>query len=181
MVLKLCPKIKAKPLPILAKWDMAHTFARPGHQDSRKLLPEYHNVLWIKTFHIVFVVSWFAGLLYLPRLYVYHADISDEAGHARFLVMERKLFAIMTIAAVLATVFGLWLLILLPVYLTQGWLHVKLALYVGLVGYHLYCWTLYGDFQRRANRRSHRWFRWFNEIPAIVLILMVAMVVVRPF
>ena len=138
-------------------------------------------MLWVKTFHIVFVVSWFAGLLYLPRLYVYHTDTSDDLGHERFLIMERKLFAIMTIAAVLATVFGLWLIALIPAYLSQGWMHAKLGLFLLLVAYHVYCWRLFRAFERRDNRRSHVWFRWFNELPAVLLILMVALVVVRPF
>lgn len=136
---------------------------------------------WIKAFHIVFVVSWFAGLLYLPRLYVYHAGTDDQPGHERFVIMERKLFIIMTIAAVLASGLGIWLLLLVPAWLKTGWMHIKLALWLLLVGYHVYCWKLNGRFARRENQRSHRWYRYFNEVPALILIGIVIMVVVRPF
>ncbi len=138
-------------------------------------------MLWIKAFHIVFVVSWFAGLLYLPRLYVYHANTDDQAGHDRFVIMERKLFILMTIAAVLASALGIWLLILVPAWMTSGWMHVKLTLWLLLVAYHAYCLRLNGQFARRANRRSHIWFRWFNEAPALLLIGIVILVVVKPF
>ena len=138
-------------------------------------------MLWIKAFHIVFVVSWYAGLLYLPRLYVYHTNTEDQAGHDRFVIMERKLFIIMTIAAVLASALGLWLLATVPAWMKSGWMHAKLAFWLLLVGYHLYCWKLNGQFARRENRRSHRWYRWFNEVPALLLIAIVILVVVKPF
>lgn len=138
-------------------------------------------MLWVKSFHIVFVVSWFAGLLYLPRLYVYHADTRDEQGHARFLIMERKLFAIMTIAAILAVALGTWLIVLVPAYMKMGWMHAKLSLVVLLIFYHLWCWKIHQDFVAQRNTRTHGWFRWFNEVPALVLIATVILVVVRPF
>lgn len=138
-------------------------------------------MLWIKAFHIVFVVSWYAGLLYLPRLYVYHADTDDQAGHERFVIMEHKLFIIMTIAAILASALGLWLLMITPAWLKTGWMHAKLTFWLLLVGYHVYCWRLNGQFARGENRRSHRWYRWFNEAPALLLIAIVILVVVKPF
>ena len=138
-------------------------------------------MLWIKAFHIVFVVSWFAGLLYLPRLFVYHAGTTDPAGHDRFVIMEHKLFILMTIAAVTASVLGFWLLSILPAYMTMGWMHTKLALYVLLLGYHVYCWKLKGELAQGINTRSGRWFRVFNEIPALLLIAIVILVVVKPF
>ncbi len=142
---------------------------------------------WIKAFHIIFMVTWFAGLFYLPRLFVYHAQLpaSDQLGHDRFVVMERKLFAIMTIGAVLTAIFGLWLLIRLshlsPDYASQGWLHAKLALVAALAVYHIWCWRLARQLRAGSNRHSHVWFRWFNEVPAIALIAIVILVVVRPF
>ena len=140
-------------------------------------------MLWLKAFHIIFMVTWFAGLFYLPRLFVYHAVCEDEAGHQRFLVMERKLFAIMTIGAVLTVVFGLWLMFgyFLPALRESAWLPVKLALVFGLVGYHFWCLRLMQDFRAGANRHSHVFYRWFNEIPALILIVVVILVVVKPF
>ncbi|NNF15110.1 MAG: CopD family protein [Gammaproteobacteria bacterium] len=136
---------------------------------------------WIKTFHIVFVVSWFAGLLYLPRLYVYHSTTTDALGHERFLIMERKLFILMTIAAALASVFGIWLVVIVPAFLAYGWLHAKLGLCVLLLAYHWQCSRLNKDFRLNNNRHSHVWYRWFNEAPAVLLIGIVALVVVKPF
>jgi putative membrane protein len=138
-------------------------------------------MLWIKALHIIFMVTWFAGLFYLPRLFVYHAMSEDSANRERFKVMERKLYyGIMTPGAVLTVVFGLWL------WLgwfggAGGWLHAKLALVVVLIAYHLWCGRLLGEFKRDRNRRSHVWFRWFNEFPVLVLIAVVILVVVKPF
>jgi putative membrane protein len=137
--------------------------------------------LWVKSFHIIFVVSWFAGLLYLPRLFVYHAMTDDAAGHERFTVMERKLFGIMTIAGILAAVFGITMISMNPALLSAGWLHAKLALVAALIAYHVYCWFVARRFSRGDERRSHIWFRWFNEVPALVLISVVVLAVVRPF
>ncbi len=138
-------------------------------------------MLWIKAFHIVFVVSWFAGLLYLPRLFVYHAGTDDQAGHDRFVVMEHKLFIIMTIAAILASLSGLSMLVIVPNYLQMGWMHTKLTLVLALLAYHAYCWKLKGQFARKENAHSGRWFRMFNEVPALILIGIVILAVVKPF
>jgi len=148
-------------------------------------------MLWLKAFHIVGVVSWFAGLLYLPRLFVYHAQIQgaqnpggaidDDAGNARFKIMERKLFMIMTIGAVAAIGFGVAMLAVAPDYLLMRWLHVKLALVLVLVGYHGACFALLQQFAADRNAHSQRWFRLFNEAPALLLIAIVILVVVKPF
>jgi len=137
-------------------------------------------MLWIKAFHIVFVVTWFAGLFYLPRLFVYHTMTDDTAGHERFKVMERKLyFGIMAPGAVLTIAFGLWLW--LGYGLSGGWLHAKLALVAVLIAYHLWCGKLVNDFKYGRNTRSHVWYRWFNEFPVVVLIAVVILAVVKPF
>jgi putative membrane protein len=136
---------------------------------------------WVKALHIVFLVTWFAGLFYLPRLFVYHAMSSDRPSLDRFKIMERKLFwGIMTPGAVLTIASGLWL------WLgwfrgASGWLHAKLALVALLVGYHLWCWRLMKDFAAERNTKSHGWFRWFNEAPTVVLFAVVLLVVLKPF
>ena len=136
-------------------------------------------MLWVKSFHIVFVVAWFAGLFYLPRLFVYHALTTDSAGIERFKIMERKLYyGIMTPSAVLAVVLGLWLW--LGYGITGAWLHAKLALVVLLIAYHGYCGRLLADFKRDHNRHGHVYYRWFNEIPVLILIAVVILVVVKP-
>jgi putative membrane protein len=137
-------------------------------------------MLWIKALHIIFMVTWFAGLFYLPRLFVYHVDCHDQTGHERFLVMERKLFAIMTIGAALTTVFGLWLLLKWHWPLGELWLQVKLVLIAALVAYHVYCAVLVQHFRDGKNRYSGVFFRWFNEVPALVLIAVVLLAVLRP-
>jgi len=143
-------------------------------------------MLWLKALHIIGVVSWFAGLLYLPRLFVYHAQIQggvidDEKGNARFKIMERKLFMIMTIGAVVAIGFGVGMLSLAPDYLLMRWLHVKLALVFVLIGYHGACFALVQQFAADRNSHSERWYRLFNEVPALLLIGIVILVVVKPF
>lgn len=138
-------------------------------------------MLWIKAFHIVFVVSWYAGLLYLPRLFVHHVGVDHQAVHEKFVMMEHKLFIIMTIAAIAASILGIWLLLILSAYMTMGWLHAKLGLYLLLVAYHAYCWKLKGQFARGENTRSDRWYRLFNEIPALILVAVCILVVVKPF
>ena len=138
-------------------------------------------MLWIKAFHVIFVVMWFAGMLYLPRLFVYHADSSDHVSLERFKVMERKLFIIMTIGGVGAVAFGLTMLALAPDFLRHGWLHVKLTLVVALVAYHVYLGVICRRFQRDENRRGHAFYRWLNELPALLLIAIVILVVVKPF
>ena len=137
-------------------------------------------MLWIKALHIIFMVTWFAGLFYLPRLFVYHAMSSDAASIERFKIMERKLFfGIMTPGAVLTIVFGLWLW--LGYGFGGGWLMAKLALVAVLIVYHLYCGKLLLDFRHDRNRRSHIYYRWFNELPVLILIAVVILVVVKPF
>ena len=137
-------------------------------------------MLWIKSLHIIFMVTWFAGLFYLPRLFVYHTMAEDEAGKARFKLMERKLFfGIMTPGAVLTIVFGLWLWH--GYGFSGGWLHAKLTLVAILVAYHLYCGKLLLDFKNDRNRHSHRYYRWLNEAPVLILVAIVILVVVKPF
>lgn len=139
-------------------------------------------MLWVKSLHVIFVVAWFAGLFYLPRLFVYHTQCRDADSDARFKVMERKLFGIMTIGAVGALGFGLWLLRwFAPVLSTSGWLHAKLVLVLALVLFHGWCWKLLADFRDGRNRHSERFFRVINEIPALSLIGIVILVVVKPF
>jgi putative membrane protein len=137
-------------------------------------------MLWIKTFHVVFMVTWFAGLFYLPRLFVYHAMAEDAPSRERFKIMERKLYyGIMTPGAVLTVVFGAWLW--LGYGITGGWLYAKLALVGILIVYHLWCGRLLADFRHDRNTRGHVWYRWFNELPVVLLIAIVALVVVKPF
>jgi protoporphyrinogen IX oxidase len=125
------------------------------------------------------MVTWFAGLFYLPRLFVYHAMSDDLPGIERFKVMERKLYyGIMTPGAVLTILFGLWLW--LGYGISGGWLHAKLVLVIGLIAYHLRCGKLLADFKHDRNRRSHVYYRWFNEIPVVLLIAVVILVVVKP-
>ena len=138
-------------------------------------------MLWVKALHIVFVVTWFAGLFYLPRLFVYHAMAEDRASIERFKVMERKLYrGIMTPSALLTIGFGVWL------WLgwfrgASGWLHAKIALVALLVGYHLWCARLLREFAADRNRKSHVWLRWFNEVPVVILFATVLLVVLKPF
>ena len=137
-------------------------------------------MLWIKSLHLVFVVAWFAGLFYLPRLFVYHAQSSDTVSLERFKVMERKLYrGIMTPCMVLALVFGTWLW--LGYGFRGGWLHAKLAAVAVLVAYHFWLGRLAGDFARDANRKSHVFYRWINELPLVLLAAIVVLVVVKPF
>jgi putative membrane protein len=137
-------------------------------------------MLWVKALHLVFMVTWFAGLFYLPRLFVYHAMATDREGIERFKVMERKLFfGIMTPGAVLTIAFGLWLW--LGFGTSGGWLHAKLLIVALLVGYHIWCGKLLADFRRDRNSKSHLWYRWFNEAPAVFLVAVVILAVVKPF
>lgn len=137
-------------------------------------------MLWIKAWHLIFMVTWFAGLFYLPRLFVYHAMSTDSASNERFKIMERKLFyGIMTPGAIFTIVFGVWLW--LGYGHAGGWLHAKLALVAGLLVYHIYCGKLLLDFKHDRNTRSHVYYRWFNEVPVLALIAIVVLVVVKPF
>jgi putative membrane protein len=136
-------------------------------------------MLWVKAFHIIFVTSWFAGLFYLPRLFVNHAMVTDTATSERLKLMERKLFRFMLPLAFLAIGFGLWLWLIYGI--SGGWLHAKLTLVAVLVVYHLYCGKLMNDFKHDNNQHSHVWYRWFNELPVILLCLIVILVEVKPF
>jgi putative membrane protein len=136
---------------------------------------------WIKAWHVIFMVTWFAGLFYLPRLFVYHASTTDAAGIERFRAMEARLFAIMTIGAILTAVFGTWLLARNPALLETGWLRAKLALVLLLVGYHAWCGRLVRILAAGNSPHSVRWYRWFNEIPSLLLIGIVLLAVARPF
>jgi putative membrane protein len=138
-------------------------------------------MLWVKTFHIFFVVSWFAGLFYLPRIFVNLAMVpaGSAAERERLLVMARKLYKFVTPIGLLAVAFGLWLWLGFD-YFRGAWLHVKTALVAILLGYHFYCGKLYRDFLAGTNSRSHRWYRVFNEIPVLVLIAICILAVVKP-
>ncbi len=140
-------------------------------------------MLWIKAFHVIFMVAWFAGLFYLPRLFVNHAMAEEEAVRARLTVMETKLYRFITPWMLLTLGFGFWLLYeyAWAAYRHMGWLHLKLALVAGLVAYHFYCGKLVRDFAADRCHRSHVWFRWFNELPVLVLFGAVILAVVKPF
>lgn len=136
-------------------------------------------MLWVKALHIIFVTSWFAGLFYLPRIYVNLAMEQDQQAHARLILMANKLYRFMQPLMLLALVFGIWLW--LGYGFTGGWLHAKLTLVVLLLGYHHYCGRLLKQFKAQQNRHSHVWFRWFNEIPVLILFAAVILVVIKPF
>ncbi len=137
-------------------------------------------LLWLKAFHVIFVVTWFAGLFYLPRLFVYHAAATDTVSLERFVVMERRLYGIMSLGAALAIGFGVAMILAQPAYLSVGWLRTKLVLVALLIGYHLYCRVLMRSLAAGRNTRSQRWLRWFNEAPALLLIAIVILAVVKP-
>ena len=138
-------------------------------------------MLWIKAFHVVFMVSWFAGLFYLPRLFVYHVMSSETAVREGLKVMERKLMVLMHIACALTWLFGILMLWLNPVLMGQTWLQVKLVLVGLLTWFHFECSQFVRELARDQVRHSHVWHRWFNEIPALFLIVVVILVIVRPF
>ena len=139
--------------------------------------------LWLKAFHIIAVVTWFAAIFYLPRLFVYHADATDEISRERFKIMERKLYrGIMTPSRVVVIALGLWMLFMnAGFYFSQGWMHAKLTLVALLVVYHFYCGHLLNVFKEDRNTRTHVFYRWFNEVPVFILLGVVILVVVRPF
>ncbi len=141
-------------------------------------------MLWIKALHIIFITSWFAGLFYLPRLFVNHAMVLDSATpdsntSERLKLMESKLYRFMLPLAILALGFGLWLW--LGYGISGAWMHAKLTLVAILIGYHVYCGKLVNDFRQDKNQHSHIWYRWFNELPVLILIAVVILVVVKPF
>ncbi len=137
--------------------------------------------LWVKALHIAFMVTWFAGLFYLPRLFIYHAEATDDVSRNRFSLMERRLFIIMTIGAVLTAMFGFALLNFNRALLDQGWFQAKLALLVGLVVYHLRCHHWIQRLAAGESPDNTRWLRWFNELPTIFLLGMIFLAVVKPF
>lgn len=134
--------------------------------------------LWAKAGHVFFVVSWFAGLFYLPRLFVNHAMATEPAEIARLKLMERKLYRFMTPIGVLALVFGTWLW--LGFNFAGTWLNIKLALVGVLTAYHIYCGRLVADFAADRNRRSHIFYRWFNEFPVLILLAVTILAIVKP-
>lgn len=140
-------------------------------------------MLWVKALHLIAMVCWFAGIFYLPRLFVYHAACEDQPGRDRFKIMERKLYRGITTPSMVATViFGVWLISYNTAgYLSQGWLHAKLSLIVLLIIYHFYCGHLVRVFRDDRNTRSHVFYRWFNEIPVFILVVVIILATVRPF
>jgi putative membrane protein len=138
--------------------------------------------LWIKAFHIVFIASWFAGLFYLPRIFVNLAQDNHPQTTERLLLMGRKLYRFMTLLAAVALVLGLWMWLGYGVGrgAGSGWMHAKLAIVVAIIGYHHGCWILLRKFERGENTRSHRWYRVFNEVAVLMFIAAVVLVVVKP-
>ena len=138
--------------------------------------------MWLKGFHLFFMTAWCAGLFYLPRIFVNHAMIDDEATSNQFKLMERKLYRFITPWMILTLVFGIWMLFnyAWAVYGSMLWLHIKLLLIVGLVGYHHWCGYLVKQFAADRNTRSHVWYRWFNELPVVLLIAIVLLAVLKP-
>ena len=137
-------------------------------------------MLWLKAFHVVFVVTWFAGLFYLPRLFVYHVTAEDAVSRARFVVMERRLFVMTTIGGGFTLLFGILMVQLAPAYMAQSWLHAKLGLVLLVIGYQIWCLTLMHALRDGRNRHSQRWYRLFNEVPSVLLIAIVILAVVKP-
>jgi putative membrane protein len=133
----------------------------------------------VKSLHIIFVITWFAALFYLPRLFVYHASTMDSAGNERFKIMERKLFVMMTIGGTLAAVFGLWLW--LGFGIGGKWLMIKLLLVLMLIAFHVYCGKIVADFKADRNTKSEKFFRWLNEFPTLILFAVVMLAVMKPF
>lgn len=140
-------------------------------------------MLWIKSFHIIAVVCWFAAIFYLPRLFVYHAAAQDQLSKERFIIMERKLLnGIGTPSAIATIVLGFWLIgFNASYYMSSPWMHAKLGLVGLLIVYHFFCWRFLLQFRANKNRRSHVFYRYFNEIPVLMLVGIVILVVVRPF
>ena len=138
-------------------------------------------MLWIKALHVIFVASWFAGLFYLPRIFVNLAAEESTATRERLLAMARKLYRFMTLLAVPALGFGLWLWLGYGIGSGSGWMHAKLGIVALLLGYHHACGRLLAKFAQGGNTRSHVWYRWFNEVPVVLLFAAVVLVVVKPF
>jgi protoporphyrinogen IX oxidase len=136
--------------------------------------------LWLKALHVIFVIAWFAGLFYLPRLFVYHADARDTISDERFKVMERRLYKLMTLAATVAVLLAAALLVLMPTWLHHTWLLAKIVLVALLLAYHVGCGRLVAAFREGRNRHAGTWYRWFNEIPTLLLFAIVVLAIVKP-
>jgi putative membrane protein len=139
-----------------------------------------HFYLWFKALHIAFMVTWFAGLFYLPRLFIYHAESADAESRARFHVMERRLFIMTNIGMALTWIFGLSLAFANPAVLEARWFSIKIALVLGLMVYQYRCWLWIGQLEKETRTRETRWLRWFNEIPVLVLLSVIILAVVKP-
>jgi putative membrane protein len=137
--------------------------------------------LWIKALHIAFMVTWFAGLFYLPRLFIYHAQSESQPDRQRFTLMERRLFAIMTLGAALTALLGGILLLINSGLLNQGWFRTKLLILVAMLVYHYRCWYWIRILERGELPSNTRWLRWFNEIPVIFLLSIVCLAIVKPY
>lgn len=137
--------------------------------------------LWIKALHIAFMVTWFAGLFYLPRLFIYHAQADSTPDRQRFTLMERRLFAIMTLGAVLTAALGAILLFVNSGLLNQGWFRTKLLILVAMLVYHYRCWRWIRVLERGALPTNTRWLRWFNEIPVVFLLSIICLAIVKPY
>ena len=138
-------------------------------------------MLWLKAFHVVAMVTWFAGLFYLPRLFVYHADAADWISVQRFRIMERRLFMLMSIGAIATVALGIAMIVAAPAYLKMGWLQVKLTLVLLLIVYHLLCFKFLRDFAHDRRTYSAKWFRAFNEVPSPLLLGIIILAIVKPF
>ncbi len=139
-------------------------------------------MLWIKSLHIIFMISWFAGLFYLPRLFVHHALSEDKATRERLEIMERKLFWFIVPWAVLTVVFGVWLISYIPwqAFISMTWLHIKIALVLLLIAYQVWCYQLMVQFKNSGNPHSHKWFRYFNEITFVIMVAIILLVELKP-
>lgn len=167
------------------KWDAGDATRAPREILLRRTASAPESLqsapmLWLKALHVVFVVTWFAGLFYLPRLFVYHVVTRDAEGLARFIMMERRLFFMMTLGGVLAALFGIAMLIAAPAYLVMGWLRIKVLLVAVLIGYHFWCYRLMLALRARPATHTQRWYRVFNEVPALLLLAIVILAVVKP-
>ena len=143
-------------------------------------------MLWLKSLHLIFMVTWFAGLFYLPRLFVYHSQVdirTDRISAERFQIMQRKLFwGIMTPGALLTFIFGAWMMIInWGFYTQQLWMTIKLVLVLVLFAYHVWCGRLIADFKENTNRHNHVWYRWFDEVPTVALVAIILLVVIKPW
>jgi protoporphyrinogen IX oxidase len=146
-------------------------------QNAQRIFP----MLWLKALHVISVVTWFAGLFYLPRLFVYHADAQDKISLDRFIIMERRLFAIMTVGATASLFFGASMLLESTAYLAMRWLQIKLLFVLLVIAYHLWCYQLMHAFALGRNAHTSRWYRSFNEAPSLLLVVIVVLAVVKPF